>query len=122
MKKRYLYIASAPTYAGPKKDDIKVGISNDPWKRVKNFYSVNPLLDLAAVFEFLDENYPVILECAFISQFSCMPLMRVVGLDDDYEPILRPEGKEFFCGDVRRFIGYAHKKSNIDNQQYERVL
>ena len=118
--KEFLYIAASPTYSSDYQ--IKVGISDDPHRRVTAFKRYDHLFKLVAVFSFENRNFPEVLECDMIAHFYKKAFMAAADHDENHNLILKRRGREFFEGDPRHFIAYAKRKAKASGETFRRVL
>lgn len=122
MKKQYLYLAASPSFSGPLKDTIKVGISNDPWKRIFALRAVDHLFDLHAVYKFKNIEYPIILECDVVANHYKQPLMHGKFDLEKGEYVTYRFGREYFSGEPDKFCSYIESTCAENKEEYERVL
>jgi len=120
MEKKYFYIASSPSYGDH--PVIKIGISDNPWARVKSLSVVGFFFDLRAVFKFENTQYPIILECDALSNFyKKQYLLGFIDTKTGYVKTRR-KGREYFSGIPNEFIAFVEKQIRKNNEKYERVL
>lgn len=107
MKKKFLYIASSPSFN--KDEIIKIGITNNPVTRLKALRGENrdPLFEFRAVFKFKNKDYPEILECGFISHFYQQQYQKPYFCNKSYNWKYKKKSNEYFTGNVEDFYKYA---------------
>lgn len=119
MKKSFLYLAACPTFG--LEDDIKVGISDNPKNRINALNKLYQFYKLKAVFEFENRDFPIILECAVVSQFYSQALYSIHA-SPPCEYIRSRVGREFFSGKAEDFISYIENKAVSSGEIFRRVL
>lgn len=104
MNKQYLYIATSPNFSGTY--TIKIGITNNPVKRLLGLRSFDRLLKINNLYEFRDMRLPAIIEGEVVSNFSHTPLIRKQ-VNKDGSVSLHNIGREWFEGCPKDFIKYV---------------
>ena len=112
MKKRYLYIAAAPSYSG--NENIKIGITDNYERRIKALRnSYDSLLKMMVVFDFEDHEVPARIEERLICEcYHKRPKWP------DYLPNKPKTGREYFNGYTKDFIDLVKRAAKEIGAKY----